>query len=103
MGLTMGVYDTKALPIYKYLHAKGHPDYAIEDNFFQSAFGGSFLNHQWLIAAASPVDPGGAPGGANASRGTRSSTPTACRRTSRSIPRPSRRRARRRPSRPTAS
>ena len=66
MGLTLGVYDTKALPIYKYLHDKDHPDYAIEDNFFQAAFGGSFLNHQWLIAAASPVDPTGAPGGANA-------------------------------------
>ena len=59
MGLTMGVYDTKALPIYKYLHDKDHPDYAIADNFFQAAFGGSFLNHQWLIAAASPVDPAG--------------------------------------------
>ena len=44
------------------------PNYAIEDNFFQAAFGGSFLNHQWLIAAASPVDPTGAPGGANARR-----------------------------------
>ena len=29
----------------------------IEDNFFQAAFGGSFLNHQWLIAAASPTYP----------------------------------------------
>jgi acid phosphatase len=65
MGLVMGTYDTKALPIYKYLHSKGHPDYAIDDNFFQAAFGGSFLNHQWLIAAASPVDPTGAPGGAH--------------------------------------
>jgi phospholipase C len=27
------------------------------DNFFHSAFGGSFLNHQWLIAAASPTFP----------------------------------------------
>jgi phospholipase C len=27
----------------------------IADNFFQSAFGGSFLNHQWLIAAATPT------------------------------------------------
>ena len=59
IGLTMGVYDTTALPIYKYLHAGGHPKYAIADDFFQAAFGGSFLNHQWLIAAASPVDPNG--------------------------------------------
>ncbi|MDX6518997.1 MAG: hypothetical protein QOF50_1843, partial [Gaiellaceae bacterium] len=55
IGMSMGYYDTKALPIYRYLHAKGHPRYAILDNFFQSAFGGSFLNHQWLIAAATPT------------------------------------------------
>jgi phospholipase C len=58
IGLTMGYYDTRALPIYKYLHTPGHPAYAIADNFFQGAFGGSFLNHQWLIAAATPVFPG---------------------------------------------
>jgi acid phosphatase len=58
VGLTQGYYDTTALPIYQYLHSKGHPDYAIADNFFQAAFGGSFLNHQWLIAAASPPWPG---------------------------------------------
>jgi phospholipase C len=39
------------------LHGTHHPSYAIADNFFQSAFGGSFLNHQWLIAARSPEDP----------------------------------------------
>jgi phospholipase C len=53
----MGVYDTRALPIYKYLHARRHPHYAIADNFFQAALGGSFLNHQWLIAAATPMYP----------------------------------------------
>jgi phospholipase C len=52
----MGVYDTRALPIYRYLHQPGHPHYAIADNFFQAAFGGSFLNHQWLIAARTPSD-----------------------------------------------
>jgi acid phosphatase len=57
IGLTMGTYDTTALPIYRYLHSDDHPKYAIADEFFQAAFGGSFLNHQWLIAAASPVDP----------------------------------------------
>ena len=31
--------------------------YTLCDNFFHSAFGGSFLNHIWLIAAASPVFP----------------------------------------------
>jgi len=55
IGLTMGVYKTQDLPIYKYLHAAGHPQYAISDKFFQGAFGGSFLNHQWLVAAATPV------------------------------------------------
>src|SRR5262249_51220484 len=54
-GLTQGYYDTKALPIYEYLHSDAHPHYAIADDFFQAAFGGSFLNHQWLIAAATPV------------------------------------------------
>ncbi len=58
IGLTMGTYDTKALPIYDYLHGKHHPKYAIADRFFQSAFGGSFLNHQWLIAARTPTWPG---------------------------------------------
>jgi phospholipase C len=60
VGLTQGYYDTRALPIYEYLHSGGHPHYAIADDFFQSAFGGSFLNHQWLIAAATPVYPGAA-------------------------------------------
>jgi len=55
VGLSMGYYNTQALPIYQYLHQDGHPNYAIADNFFQGAFGGSFLNHQWLIAAAAPV------------------------------------------------
>jgi acid phosphatase len=61
VGLTQGVYDTRVLPIYKYLHTPGHPDYAIADDFFQAAFGGSFLNHQWLVAAATPTFPGATP------------------------------------------
>ena len=56
-GTVMGVYNTRSLPIYSYLHANAHPHYAIADNFFQAAFGGSFLNHQWLIAARTPMDP----------------------------------------------
>jgi acid phosphatase len=58
VGLTQGVYDTRDLPIYEYLHGRHAPRYAIADRFFQAAFGGSFLNHQWLIAAASPTQPG---------------------------------------------
>ena len=52
VGLAMGVYDTRALPIYSYLHRRGHPDDAIADNFFQAAFGGSFLNHHSVPTAA---------------------------------------------------
>lgn len=55
VGLAMGYYDTKKLPIYAYLHSRGAPKYVVADSFFQAAFGGSFLNHQWLIAAATPV------------------------------------------------
>jgi acid phosphatase len=57
VGLTMGYYRTENLPIWQWLHRDGHPSYAILDKFFQAAFGGSFLNHQWLIAAATPVYP----------------------------------------------
>jgi acid phosphatase len=53
-GLTQGHYDTTQLPVYKYLHGQGAPNYVIADNFFQAAFGGSFLNHQYLIAAQAP-------------------------------------------------
>ena len=48
-GMTMGYYKTNLLPLYPL--AK---QYTLCDNFFHSAFGGSFLNHQWLIAAATP-------------------------------------------------
>lgn len=48
-GMTMGYYKTELLPLYPI--AK---QYTLCDNFFHSAFGSSFLNHQWLIAAATP-------------------------------------------------
>jgi phospholipase C len=51
-GFTMGYYKTSQLPLYE-LAKK----YTVCDRFFHSVFGGSFLNHQWLIAAASPVFP----------------------------------------------
>ena len=60
VGLTMGRYATQSLPIYRYLHSKGAPNYVVADRFFQAAFGGSFLNHQYLISARAPVDTGGA-------------------------------------------
>jgi phospholipase C len=51
VGTSIGYYDTTQLPIYEYLHGKGAPKYVIADRFFQAAFGGSYLNHQYLIAA----------------------------------------------------
>lgn len=51
-GLPMGYYDTKQLPLYQYAKS-----YTLADNFFQAAFGGSFLNHQWLVCACTPVWP----------------------------------------------
>jgi acid phosphatase len=56
-GLTLGYYDTTKLPIYTYLHGPDAPPYVIADNAFQGAFGGSFLNHQVLVAAQAPVFP----------------------------------------------
>jgi acid phosphatase len=58
VGTSMGYYDTTALPIYRYLHANGAPRYVIADQFFQAAFGGSYLNHQYLIAAQPLMWPG---------------------------------------------
>jgi phospholipase C len=51
-GLVMGYYDTTKLPLYTY--AK---QYTLADNFFHGAFGGSFLNHIWLVCACAPVWP----------------------------------------------
>ena len=51
-GLVMGHYHTANLPL-----AAEAARYTLMDNFFHGAFGGSFLNHIWLIAAAPPVFP----------------------------------------------
>ena len=51
-GLSMGYYKTQMLPLYQFAKK-----YTLCDNFFHSAFGGSFLNHIWLIAAATPSYP----------------------------------------------
>jgi acid phosphatase len=65
VGLTMGYYDTTKLPIYEYLHGPGAPPYKLADNFFQGAHGGSFLNHQFLVAAQPPLFPGADHSGQN--------------------------------------
>jgi phospholipase C len=49
-GLTMGFFHTAGLPL-----AALAREFTVCDHFFSSAFGGSFLNHQFLIAAAAPV------------------------------------------------
>jgi phospholipase C len=54
-GLAMGYYHTQNIPLYQYLHSPNAPHYVVSDNFFQGAFGGSFLNHQVLVAATAPV------------------------------------------------
>jgi acid phosphatase len=58
-GLSQGYYKTSLLPLLPMAQK-----YVLCDNFFHSAFGGSFLNHQWLIAAATPTFPN-APNEAN--------------------------------------
>jgi acid phosphatase len=55
IGLTQGYYNTTALPIYQYLTGPDAPNYVVADHFFHAAFGGSFLNHQWLISGQTPV------------------------------------------------
>jgi acid phosphatase len=51
-GLTMGHFDNSASALYKLAQ-----DNVLADNFFEGAFGGSFLNHQYLICACAPVYP----------------------------------------------
>jgi phospholipase C len=49
-GLAVGYYPTEQLPV-----AAEAANYVLADNFFHAAFGGSFLNHQWLVCACTPV------------------------------------------------
>jgi len=51
-GLVMSYFDATNLP-----EGKLAQHYTLCDNFFHAAFGGSFLNHQFLISAAAPVYP----------------------------------------------
>ena len=48
---SMGYYDGSPLPMWKWAQ-----EYTLADNFFMGAFGGSYLNHFWLICACTPVD-----------------------------------------------
>ena len=51
-GITMGYYDGSSMALWKLAQ-----QYTLADNFFMGAFGGSFLNHQYLICACAPEYP----------------------------------------------
>ncbi|MGA9047213.1 alkaline phosphatase family protein [Sulfuricurvum sp.] len=48
-ALTMGYHDMRHSAMWRYAR-----EFTLCDRFFAAAFGGSFLNHQWLIAARTP-------------------------------------------------
>ncbi|PUA16339.1 acid phosphatase [Glaciimonas sp. PCH181] len=51
-GLSMGYYDGSKMKLWNIAR-----QYTLADNFFMGAFGGSFLNHQYLICACAPTYP----------------------------------------------
>jgi len=51
-GLSMGYYDGSGMAMWKIAQ-----QYVLADNFFMGAFGGSFLNHQYLVCACAPQYP----------------------------------------------
>ena len=51
-GLVMGYYEASRTELWNYARR-----YVIADNFFHAAFGGSFLNHFWLVCACTPLYP----------------------------------------------
>ena len=51
-GLAMGYYDGRDMRLWSYAKR-----FTLADHFFQSAYGGSFLNHLWLICACTPRHP----------------------------------------------
>jgi acid phosphatase len=55
-GLVLAFYPTAMLPVAQ-LALDNPTQSTVCDRFFHAAFGGSFLNHHWLIAAATPVFP----------------------------------------------
>ncbi len=48
----MGYYDGSKLPLWQWAQ-----EYVLADHFFMAAFGGSYLNHLWLVCACTPQDP----------------------------------------------
>ncbi|WP_394844584.1 acid phosphatase [Pendulispora brunnea] len=52
-GLALGYYPTASLPMVQFAQSIAG-NVTVCDHFFHAAFGGSFLNHMWLIAARTP-------------------------------------------------
>jgi phospholipase C len=48
-GLVMSHYDATSMPLGRLAQ-----EFVLADNFFHAAFGGSFLNHMWLVCACTP-------------------------------------------------
>ena len=48
-GWTMGYYDGSQFKLWQWAR-----EYTLADHFFQAAFGGSYLNHLWLVCACTP-------------------------------------------------
>ena len=48
-GLVMSYYDATSLPLGRLAR-----EFVLADNFFHAAFGGSLLNHMWLVCACTP-------------------------------------------------
>jgi acid phosphatase len=57
---TMGYWDGSKMKLWQWAR-----EYVLADHYFMAAYGGSFLNHQWLVCACTPVD-GDAPDAARA-------------------------------------
>jgi len=51
-GLAMGYYDGSSMALWQVAR-----EYVLADNFFMGAFGGSYLNHQYLVCACVPIYP----------------------------------------------
>ena len=60
-GWVMGYFDGSKMKMWKWAQ-----EYTLADHFFMASFGGSYLNHQWLVCACTPMDPN-APAAARAS------------------------------------
>lgn len=51
-GWVMGYWDGSKMEMWKWAQ-----EYTLADHFFMAAFGGSFLNHFWLVCACTPTFP----------------------------------------------